>query len=276
MHLDLGNISVHFESLGFGTPVVILPPFSLNLQVMKACLEPVFEKEPSWYRVYVDPPGMGGTKGADWIKGSDQMLEAILRLIDHLIPDKPFVLIGESYGGYLARGVLYKRFERVLGMALICPLINPDPAKRNVPAHKVLYREASFLNALNDPERESFEAYAVVQDESHWNHYRNVLVPANSQADLVFLQKIKQRYAFSFEVDQLPEPFERPVLLLAGRQDSVTGYQDAWSILGNYSRATFAVLDRAGHDLTFEQAGLFEALVAEWLRRVQEGNPRVT
>ncbi len=38
-----------------------------------------------------------------------------------------------------------------------------------------------------------------------------------------------------------------------------------------FPRATFAVLDRAGHGLTMEQTGLFRALVAEWLDRVEEG-----
>ena len=32
--------------------------------------------------------------------------------------------------------------------------------------------------------------------------------------------------------------------MLLGRQDSSVGYKDAWSILDNYPRGTFAVLDR--------------------------------
>jgi hypothetical protein len=33
---------------------------------------------------------------------------------------------------------------------------------------------------------------------------------------------------------------------------------------------TFAVLDKAGHDLQIEQEKLFNALVNEWLDRVEE------
>ncbi len=55
-----------------------------------------------------------------------------------------------------------------------------------------------------------------------------------------------------------------------GRQDHWLGYKDAWKILENYPRATFAVLDRAGHCLQMEQEKLFNQLVSEWLDRVEE------
>jgi pimeloyl-ACP methyl ester carboxylesterase len=59
-------------------------------------------------------------------------------------------------------------------------------------------------------------------------------------------------------------------LFLTGRFDHWCGYRDAYQILDNYPRATFAVLDRAGHGLTIEQNILFRALVSEWLDRVEE------
>jgi pimeloyl-ACP methyl ester carboxylesterase len=76
--------------------------------------------------------------------------------------------------------------------------------------------------------------------------------------------------AFSFDVDALDEPFAKPVLVLAGRQDHISGYRDSWDVLEIYPRATFAVLDRAGHRLQMEQEELFNALVNEWLDRVEE------
>ena len=59
-----------------------------------------------------------------------------------------------------------------------------------------------------------------------------------------------------------------------GRQDSISGYRDAWAILENYPRATFAVLDRAGHGLGVEQRSLLGVLVDEWLDRVEEATSR--
>ena len=59
------------------------------------------------------------------------------------------------------------------------------------------------------------------------------------------------------------------MLFLLGRQDSVVGYRDAWKIIENYPRATFAILDRAGHILQIEQEELFNSLTNDWLDRVE-------
>jgi pimeloyl-ACP methyl ester carboxylesterase len=59
-------------------------------------------------------------------------------------------------------------------------------------------------------------------------------------------------------------------LILAGRQDSSTGFAEQFSLLPHYPRASYAVLDMAGHNLQIEQPTLFAALVNEWLDRIQE------
>jgi hypothetical protein len=60
-----------------------------------------------------------------------------------------------------------------------------------------------------------------------------------------------------------------------GRQDSSTGYRDLWQVLEHHPRATFAVLDRVGHNPQIEQRAVFEALVHEWLDRVDEAQKPV-
>ncbi len=80
----------------------------------------------------------------------------------------------------------------------------------------------------------------------------------------------RKNYAFAFDVDSLPSPFPAPALFLTGRQDSGCGYREAYELLDNYPRASFAVLDRAGHALGVEQKALFRALANEGLDRVEE------
>ncbi|MGC9670528.1 alpha/beta fold hydrolase [Planosporangium sp. 12N6] len=63
-------------------------------------------------------------------------------------------------------------------------------------------------------------------------------------------------------------PFERPTLILTGRQDDSVGYVDQFALLPHYPRASFAVVDVAGHNLQIDQPALFDALVREWLDRV--------
>jgi pimeloyl-ACP methyl ester carboxylesterase len=61
-----------------------------------------------------------------------------------------------------------------------------------------------------------------------------------------------------------------PTLVVAGRQDATVGYAGSWRLVDHDPRATFAVLDRAGHALPIEQVGLLTALPAGWLDRVDE------
>ena len=90
------------------------------------------------------------------------------------------------------------------------------------------------------------------------------------QADEAALDRIRQGWAGSFPLEPAGSTYDAPVQVFTGRQDSSTGYRDAWPLLEHYPRATFAVLDRAGHNGHIEQPVLFEALVHEWLDRVEE------
>jgi pimeloyl-ACP methyl ester carboxylesterase len=65
-------------------------------------------------------------------------------------------------------------------------------------------------------------------------------------------------------------PFDAPTLIIAGRQDTRVGYDQTWNLVQHYSRATFALLDRAGHELPVANQELFAALVNDWLDRVEE------
>ncbi len=163
MECKLENITVYYEIFGEGYPILTIHGWPVDHRIMKGCMEPIFETRPNYKRIYFDQPGMGKTKGEDWIKGTDDYLKIIM----------------------------------------------------------------------------------------------------------IFLEKVRENYAFSFNVDLSNEKFDKPALFLLGRQDSNVGYRDAWEIIENYPRATFAILDTAGHILQIEQEELFNALTNDWLDRVE-------
>ena len=78
----------------------------------------------------------------------------------------------------------------------------------------------------------------------------------------------KRGTRLSFEESIFKQKFDKPTLFLVGRQDSCVGYKGLWDIMDNYPRATFAVLDMAGHNLQIEQPDVFDSLFNEWLKRV--------
>ena len=49
-------------------------------------------------------------------------------------------------------------------------------------------------------------------------------------------------------IDKINYKYDFPALMLTGRQDASVGYYDQWNILENYNRASFIVLDKAGHN----------------------------
>jgi pimeloyl-ACP methyl ester carboxylesterase len=238
---------------------------------MKGCLEPIFGHRDGWQRIYFDLPGMGKTPARDWITDSDGMLDVVLGFVDQVIPGQSFALAGESYGGYLARGVVYRRPETVDGLLLICPLIIPEFEKRSVPPLVVLAKDEELLASLDPADREEFESFIVVQTREVWERTKEEVMSGLGVADEAFLTKLlTEGYPLSIDVDAAPA-FEKPALFLLGRQDVAVGYRDAWAIVENYPRGTFVVLDRAGHNLQIEQPIVFNALVNEWLDRVEEG-----
>jgi pimeloyl-ACP methyl ester carboxylesterase len=270
MECQLKNINVHYKIYGEGHPLIALHGFSPDHRLMTGCMEPIFKYRSGWQRIYLDLPGMGKTPGKGWITNSDQMLDVVLDFIDQVIPGQRFALAGESYGGYLARGIIYCRPALVDGLLLICPMIVAEHAKRSVPPHVALVQDPVLLSSLEPSEREEFESFAVIQGQRIWERTRAEVMVGIKVADEDFLTRLQAHgYSLSFDVDAAL-PFEKPTLILVGRQDGVVGYRDAWEIVESYPHGTFAVLDRAGHNLQIEQETLFNALVNEWLDRVDE------
>jgi len=269
MECRVKDIPVYYEEMGAGRPLLMLHGWTLDHRFMSYNMEPLFEHRPGWRRLYLDLPGMGRTPGADWITCQDDMLEVALEFLDAVAPGERFAVAGASLGGYLARGLVYRRREQIDGMMMWVPVIESDSEKRILPPHQNLVHDSEFVAALEADDQVALDL-TVVQSLEGLAAFRASVKPGLLAADYPFLERVAANYGFSFDVDKLTEPCLAPSLIMAGRQDATCGYRDAWSLLDNFPRGTFAVLDRAGHFLSDEQKGLFRALVSEWLDRVEE------
>jgi pimeloyl-ACP methyl ester carboxylesterase len=121
MECVIREVPLFYESYGTGTPIILLHGFSCDHRQLKGCMEPLLAQQQGWQRIYFDLPGMGQTPGKEFLKGTDDMLAVVVDFIDAVTEGQPFLLVGESYGGYLSQGVVHHKFEQVAGMALICP-----------------------------------------------------------------------------------------------------------------------------------------------------------
>jgi pimeloyl-ACP methyl ester carboxylesterase len=272
MQCDLEDGAIFYETYGTGRPIVILPGRPSNHRSMVRFMEPLFTGRDGWRRLYPDWPGTGHSPVGNRLPTHDQMLDTVLAFIDRVIPDQRFVLAGLSYGGYLARGVLYHRAAMIDGLMLCVPLVKADLAQAQLPPRTILLPDPALLTQIEPWEAEIAAEMVVVQSQPVIAAVRDVLAEVRS-ADHAFMAQLEEAAPFSFDVDAPPVPFDGPTLILTARQDAICGYRDAWDLLENYPRATFAVLDRAGHFLNIEQDRLCQALTGEWLDRLEEAAP---
>jgi pimeloyl-ACP methyl ester carboxylesterase len=270
MEYTVRDMTIYYEIYGSGKPVLMIHGWSPDHRLMKGCMEPIFQSmDTPWQRIYFDLPGMGKTQGKPWITGTDQMLKLILEFIDGIIPNQHFVIAGESYGGYLARGVIKERTALVDGLLLICPVAIQETLRDNAPALQVLEKDEEFLNSLSEEDRQYFEGINVLQNKRVWERFREDILPGLKIADYAFLENsLGQHVPYTVNVDLIEKPYRQPTLMIMGRQDSSVGYRDHWQLIENYPRASFVILDKAGHNLQIEQDILFNAMVKEWLDRV--------
>ena len=109
MYKQIEGINLYYETYGSGIPVVMIHGWGMDNRIMKGCMEQVFKKKKGYKRIYFDLPGMGKSTENGKIKNSDDVLKIITAFIDFIIPGQQFLLVGESYGGFLSRGLLLKR-----------------------------------------------------------------------------------------------------------------------------------------------------------------------
>jgi pimeloyl-ACP methyl ester carboxylesterase len=269
MRYSVRDLNIYYEIHGSGTPMVMIHGWSVDHRLMKGCMEPVFQSlDTLWQRIYFDLPGMSKTKGRAWITGTDQMLDVVLEFIDGILPNQHFVIAGESYGGYLARGIIKKRTSPVDGMLLICSLAVHETQRENAPPHQALEKDEVLLSSLSEDDRKYFEGITVLQNKRVWEKFKEDIRPGLKIADYQFLEhSLAQRIPYAVNIDLIEKPYLQPTLMLMGRQDSAAGYRDHWQLIENYPRASFVILDKAGHNLQIEQEVLFNELLKEWLAR---------
>ncbi len=271
MEFKKHEMKIYFESIGSGLPIIMIHGNGPDHRSLKSCMEPCFKNmKNTFQRIYFDLPGFGKSTGSSWLSDAESMIELILAFIDELIPDQQFILVGNSYGGYLARGILKKFQKRVIGIFLLCPSVQD---KSDKPPRCILEKDTELDSILTDEEKSLFEPVVVRQTIEVWKRYKEEIIPGLQLKDHDFYNSWR-KLAYSFELNDLEYPFNKSALIISGRQDSVVGYNSSLALSKEFPRATVAVVDNAGHALQIEQPEIFNFLTIDWLKRIvkQERN----
>ena len=257
MECRINEVMVHYVEHGRGVPLVALHGAGVDHREIEAAIEAVVPGE-GYRRIYPDLPGMGRTTTGG-LTCNDDVVTLLGDFIDRLV-DGPVLLLGHSYGAYVARGVAARRQARVLGLALLCPV---GERSRNVPEPTVVRTDADAYDELEPAQRAGFDEYFVVRTRATSRRYREHVVPGTTLVDEAALERIFAGWT----VDVGSDTFPAPTLVVAGRRDTVAGYIDAGDLLESYPHSTLAVIEDAGHALMHERPELLASLLADWLDR---------
>ena len=259
MEYRIDGVAIHFVEHGTGVPLVALHGAGVDHREIEAAIEAIVPGA-GYRRIYPDLPGMGRST-TDGLTGNDDVVKLLGDLVEHLA-EGPALLVGHSYGAYLARGVAAQRPDAVLGLAVLCPVAERS---RDVPDHDVVRQDAAAYDELEPAQRRGFDEYFVVRTPATARRYRDHVVPGTTLVDEAALGRIFS----AWRVDVGSRTFTSPTLIVAGRRDSVVGSADATDLLERYPHATLAVIEDAGHALMHERPELLAALLGDWLERAR-------
>ena len=247
MESRLQGITIHYEARGRGRPFLMLHGSPSDHARAMSHVEPAFVARRGWRRVYPDLPGHGRTPGAERIRDMDDYLEVLLELLDGLFGDSGVALGGISFGAYLALGIARKRPSRVTGLLLSVPEVNHSPQEE--------LRDQEFgTSSIQTLPGLLPNLPAYVEDTRRLEGlpFRDVSVPLYRSS----------------------KPVEYPALFLFGRQDAPFRYRKYWRLLDDFPRATYAILDGAGHRLWTDRNQLACTLLEDWLDRIETYTPQ--
>lgn len=266
---------LHHRIIGTGTPVLILHGSTLDHRAMLDVMEPGFHGAGPWQRIYLDMPGHGKSPGRDDICTQDDLLEAVLDFVDAFLPGQHFAIAGLSRGSYIARGIVYRRPDQVLGVALVVPGGHPSADPSRLPTQVVLGEDPGLTETLDAAEARTMDLMFAARTWALLEKQRQLFAPAMDLFDAAQDARVSRAFEFSFACAEEEAVFDGPSLIVAGRQDVMSGHLDAMDLMHRYRRATLAVLDGAGHGVTWERPEAFHVLVRDWLDRLAQAQPLV-
>lgn len=252
--------SVAYEVHGDGVPLLALHGAYSSRGEVRGFLEPMIGAR-AVRRIYADLPGHGESRPSADVVTPDGVLDLLDLVLEEEAGNGPFLLLGHSYGGHVARALAARHPSRLAGLALICPVI-PGPWDT---ARADVIRDDGVADALGQDEREEFEGYFVVRTAQTLDRFRRDVLPAMGEVDDETLERAIGAGPHAVDPDQAV--ITAPMLILTARQDRYVGWHRQQRLADRSPRATVATIADAGHALPHERPALVGALLADWLDR---------
>ncbi|MDF7626725.1 alpha/beta hydrolase [Lactobacillaceae bacterium L1_55_11] len=252
-----------YKVVDTGVPIIFLHGFELDSRSLIPFVEPLFHNLTGYQRIYIDLPGMGASKGED-LENAEILVQQLVVLISSLVKDK-FILVGQSYGGYLTLALL-EHFEKQLAAAfLIAPMVIGNKQRRHVPAIRNEYVHPHDAKQYSD----GFLDIDVIASQAKYKLYQDRIMGPLLDNQSPKLDRFSQSPNYTLRNGIRQKKYNVPITVLLGKCDNVVGYQDQQEIAKLNARTEFQLLQNSGHNLMIDETNRFLTLFSKFLRERQ-------
>jgi pimeloyl-ACP methyl ester carboxylesterase len=241
-HVELGDITMYFEALGAGEPLILLHGGFGSADVWANQI-PVFSEH--YYVITPDNRGQGRTTDSDEPISYHLMSEDTIRLMDYLGINSAYI-VGWSDGGSIGLDLAIHHPERVKALVAFGATINPDG------------NQEAFLENIRT---------LTVSDLKLWlgSKYLNMM-PDPERLPLIF-EKIRTMWFTepNFTAVQLAA-ITAPTLIMDGENDDVIRPDHAKVIADGIPGSELLILTNTGHYTPIERPEYWNKAVLDFLR----------
>lgn len=249
--------------------MVVLPSFRFDHRAMETAFEPAFAGVADWSRMYVDLAGTGGS--APVAPNSDAVLDEVVSTLSSLLGSQRFMVVGWSYGGYLATGLIRRMTSQVSGLLAICAGTTTRTEARDLTGTLDSTPEPSWLSEVPADLHGHFATAIGCQTRAVATRVAAALA-ARGPMDEAFLGEL-QSSGYELSDEGSSEPYDGVATFLTGRRDRVAGFRGPFGSLTSFPRATFVAVADAGHYLPFERPRVLRSVLLDLLDRGSLGPP---
>lgn len=264
---DVNGVRLFYEEVGAGPPTLVMHGGLGIDHTPYRSLDPLAAR---LRLVYYDHRGNGRSSRPDEAELTMQSwADDAAALARHIAGIDPVVVIGHSFGGFIAQEMAIRHGDAVRALVLVATTpgqlgIGETPAREGPPIPD------EFAELLQEmPATDAELALAMVRLAPAYLHEAPADRLTSLMAETVFSATAMRRgfeeLASWSAVDRLAS-VDVPTLVIAGRHDAITSWPQADRIAGRLPHAEVVVFERSGHFPWIEEPDAFFDTVTGWLR----------